>query len=88
MAFADDSFDVILSTYCLHNIKNELEHKAACGEIARVLKLGGTVLISDYIPTGDYAKAFAAAGLKVKSSKPYLLKAYAPMWMVAATKES
>jgi len=78
---------VILSTYCLHNIEDEPEREAACHEIARILKPGGTVLISDYIPTGDYAKAFAAAGLSVKSSKPYLLKAYAPMWMVTATKE-
>ncbi len=87
MSFADDSFDVILSTYCLHNIENEQEREASCLEIARVLEPGGTVLISDYIPTHDYAKAFTAAGLSVKSSKPYLLKAFAPMWMVVATKK-
>ena len=46
MDFADDSFDVILSTYCLHNIEDELERKVACGEIARVLKPGGTVLLT------------------------------------------
>ena len=87
MSFADCSFDVVLSTYCLHNIEDEQERSIACREIARVLKPGGTALISDYIPTGNYAKAFAAAGLTVKSSKPYLLKAYAPMWMVITMKE-
>lgn len=88
MSFSDHSFDVILSTLCLHNIDGEAERRVACREIARVLKPGGTALISDYVPTDNYAKAFADAGLTVESSKPHLLKAYALMWMVIATKKS
>ncbi|WP_211178462.1 class I SAM-dependent methyltransferase [Brasilonema octagenarum] len=86
-SFADQSFDVILSLLCLHNIEDEKERDVACHEIARILKPGGTVLIADYIPTGGYAKALAAAGLAVKSSKSHLRAAYALMWIVTATKE-
>ncbi|MEO6668518.1 MAG: hypothetical protein ABIN36_03510 [Ferruginibacter sp.] len=50
------------------------------------MKPNGTDLIGDYIPTTDYAKAFAKAGLKVKSSKPYFTTAYALMWIVEATR--
>ncbi|MFX5756800.1 hypothetical protein ABTE27_22895, partial [Acinetobacter baumannii] len=58
----------------------------ACLEIARVLKPNGTAIIGDYIPTTGYAKVFAKAGLRVKSSKPYFTTAYALMWIVEVTK--
>jgi arsenite methyltransferase len=87
LTFADNSFDVVLSLLCIHNIEPKAEQEKACFEIARVLKPHGTALIGDYIPTTEYAKAFAKAGLKVKSSKPYFMTAYALMWIVEATKE-
>jgi arsenite methyltransferase len=62
MRFADDSFDVILSNVCIHNIPTRKARDRACSEIARVLKPGGTALISDFIHTADYVKAFRAAG--------------------------
>ena len=86
LTFTDNSFDVVLSLLCIHNIENKAEQEKACFEIARVLKPNGTALIGDYIPTTEYAKAFAKAGLKVKSSKPYFTTAYALMWIVEATK--
>ena len=86
LSFADNSFDVVLSLLCIHNIEEKADQEKACFEIARVLKSNGTALIGDYIPTTDYAKAFAKAGLKVKSSKPYFTTAYALMWIVEATK--
>ena len=86
LTFADNSFDVVLSLLCIHNIEPKADQEKACFEIARVLKPNGTVLIGDYIPTRAYAKALAKAGLKVKSSKPYFTTAYALMWIVEATK--
>ena len=86
MNFADASFDVVLSLLCIHNIEDKKEQSAACHEIARVLKPGGTALIADYVPTGGYAKALAQAGLNVESSKSYIPTAYGLMWMVTATK--
>ncbi len=86
MSFADNSFDVILSLLCIHNIEPKADQEKACLEIARVLKPNGTVLIGDYVPTSNYSKAFEKAGLKVKSSKTYFKTAYALMWIVEATK--
>jgi arsenite methyltransferase len=87
LSFADNSFDVVLSMFCLHNIDNKIEEEKACFEIARVLKPNGIALIGDYIPTHDYAKYFEKAGLKVRSSKNYIGVAYTMMWMVEATKK-
>lgn len=86
MTFPDNTFDVVLSLLCIHNIEPKADQEKACFEIARVLKPNGTALIGDYIPTTAYADAFKKAGLKVKSSKPYFTTAYALMWIVEATK--
>ena len=86
LSFPDNTFDVILSQFCIHNIDNKLEEEKACFEIARVLKPGGIALIGDYIPTHEYAKYLAKAGLKVKSSKNYISTALSMTWMVEAQK--
>jgi ubiquinone/menaquinone biosynthesis C-methylase UbiE len=86
LTFADNSFDEVLSLLCIHNIEPKVDQEKACFEIARVLKPNGIALIGDYVPTTAYAKAFAKAGLIVKSSKPYFTTAYALMWIVEVTK--
>jgi len=65
LSFPDESFDVILSNLCIHNIPDADGRAQACREIARVLKPGGTALISDFINTGTYQKIFANCGFKV-----------------------
>lgn len=87
LTFTDNSFDVVLSLLCIHNIQLKADQEKACFEIARVLKPNGIALIGDYIPTTEYAKALAKAGLTIKSSKPYFTTALALMWIVEATKE-
>ena len=87
LSFADNSFDVVLSLLCIHNIEPKADQEKVCFEIARVLKPNGTALIGDYIPTTAYAAAFAKAGLQVISSKTNFTTAYALMWIVEATKK-
>jgi arsenite methyltransferase len=86
LSFEDNSFDIVLSMFCIHNIEDKAEQEKACFEIARVLKHNGTALIGDYIPTHTYAKYFEKAGLKVISSKNYISTACTLMWMVEAKK--
>ena len=62
MKFPDATFDVILSNVCIHNIPGRKARDQACREIVRVLKPGGVALISDFIHTADYIKAFRQAG--------------------------
>lgn len=78
LSFDDASFDVIVSNLCLHNIHPAAERDKACREIARVLKVGGVALISDFKNTEDYARIFEAEGLKVSFGPRYWLSILAP----------
>jgi arsenite methyltransferase len=85
LSFPDASFDVVLSNLCIHNIPDKQGRAQACREIARVLKPGGTALISDFILTGFYQKVFAEAGLKTSRSGLNLLS-FPPLRIVKAEK--
>ncbi len=86
MPFPDASFDVVLSNLCLHNIADPAGRAHACGEIARVLKPGGVALVSDFRRTGDYARAFEAAGLAVTRTPWRPFDTFPPLRVVRAGK--
>lgn len=54
MTFPDAHFDVIVSNLCLHNIYDPATRSQALDQIVRVLKPGGTALISDYKLTSEH----------------------------------
>ncbi|HET9363851.1 MAG TPA: class I SAM-dependent methyltransferase, partial [Candidatus Angelobacter sp.] len=85
LSFPDASFDVVLSNLCIHNIPGAEGRAQACREIVRVLKPGGTALISDFILTGFYQKVFTEAGLKTSRTSMNLLS-YPPLRIVCAEK--
>ena len=86
LSFLDASFDVVLSNLCIHNIPDKQGRAQACREIARVLKPGGTALISDFVLTGFYQKVFAETGLKVSRTGLNLLT-FPPLRVVKAEKK-
>jgi arsenite methyltransferase len=86
MSFSDNSFDVILSNLCLHNIYDKPTRLKACSEIARVLKPGGVAIISDFKHTGEYADAVSKAGLRVERRMPNFLTTYPPLRILLAHK--
>jgi arsenite methyltransferase len=86
LSFANDSIDVVLSMFCIHNIDEKDGQEKACLEIARVLKPSGRAFIGEWIPTHEYANYFTKVGLKVINSKQYFSTAYSLMWMVEVTK--
>src|SRR6516165_4103187 len=63
LPFADGAFDVVVSKEVLHNIYNAAERDTAVREIARVLKLGGRLLLGDVRHTGRYAQVLRESGL-------------------------
>lgn len=86
MPFPDGAFDVVLSNLCLHNIPNRGGRAKACQEIVRVLKRGGTAVISDFKNTGFYATSFRSQGMNVRRKGPYLLDTFPPLSIVIAVK--
>lgn len=61
----DASVDVVVSALCLHNLPNEQGRRAAAEEIARVLRPGGHVALSDLAGTDQLAAWLQGKGLKV-----------------------
>jgi arsenite methyltransferase len=86
MSFADGSFDVVLSNLCIHNIPTKEGRDQACREIVRVLKPGGKAVISDFIHTGDYVKAFRSAGADTTRSGMDFLFTFPPLRIVEVQK--
>lgn len=63
LPFPDASFDVVLSTFVVHNLRPRTEQDRALREMVRVLRPGGHVAIVDIEGTGRYARVFEDAGL-------------------------
>ena len=86
MPFPDESFDVIVSNLCLHNISDGKQRRQAVQQIARVLKPGGIAILSDYKLTGEYAQQLRLAGLAVEKRWGNPLYTFPPLRIVIARK--
>lgn len=86
MGFPDSSFDLIVSNLCLHNIYDTPTRRLALEQIVRVLKPGGTALISDYKLTGEYSRVFQELELTVEKRHGSFLTTFPPLTVVIARK--
>jgi len=86
MPFPDNSFDVIVSNLCLHNIYDRPTRELAVAQIARVLKPGGVALLSDYKHTRQYARQLSKLGLTVTRRYGNLFATFPPLPIVIAHK--
>ncbi len=86
MNFPAETFDVILSNLCIHNIDTKAERKKACTEIARVLKIGGTGLICDFKHINEYCGFFAECGLTVSVDRGSFFTTFPPLSTIKIVK--
>jgi ubiquinone/menaquinone biosynthesis C-methylase UbiE len=85
-SFDDKYFDVIVSNLCLHNIYDKDGRKTACREIYRILKDGGTAIISDFRHTKEYQKSLEEMGMKVEKIGTYFWDTFPPLTIIRAKK--
>ena len=72
--FPDASFDVVVSSFAIHNIEDRAERAKAVREIARVLAPGGRVAIMDIYHTRQYRRILRECGLvDVQRRRPSLM---------------
>jgi SAM-dependent methyltransferase len=62
--FADNSFDLVVSSLAIHNIKRREDRNKAVGEAVRVLRPGGRLLVADLTWTKAYAKQLIKLGMQ------------------------
>jgi arsenite methyltransferase len=86
MSFADNTFDVILTNLCLHNIYNKPGRYDACKEICRVLKKGGTAVISDFRHTREYKHNFDQLGLHAELHSTNYFTTFPPLTILVVKK--
>jgi SAM-dependent methyltransferase len=63
LTYPDAHFDAVVSSLALHTLPDANARAAVLGEIARVLKPGGRVLIHDVMYTSDLVKGLEAMGM-------------------------
>jgi SAM-dependent methyltransferase len=86
MPFADASFDVVVSSWAIHNVPSADGRRAALREIARVLAPGGRLAIVDIGPGRGYGAILREAGLSEVTTALDDLVFLIPSWRVSAKK--
>ncbi|WP_251861260.1 class I SAM-dependent methyltransferase [Clostridium sp. Marseille-Q2269] len=87
LSFEDQSFDIIVSKQCIHNIESAEERKMAILEMLRVLKKGGKLIISDSMYMDEYEKILLDKKLQVTMSPKYFLDTYPALSILEVIKK-
>jgi len=88
LPFPDETFDVVLSSWAIHNIYDSHGRARAIQEISRVLKPNARLVIVDIQHTQEYARVMRESGLQtIRRTCPNFLFVI-PTYTLTATKAS
>lgn len=73
LPFEDASFEVVLSSWAIHNVPSAAGRAAAIDEIARVLAPKGRALVVDIRCSSEYVRRFRERGIEAERSGPNFL---------------
>ena len=62
LPFPDGTFDLVVSSLAIHNIRSNADRRRAVSEAFRVIKPGGRIVIADIRATATYANALRSLG--------------------------
>jgi ubiquinone/menaquinone biosynthesis C-methylase UbiE len=86
--YPDGCFDVVTSSWAIHNVKAREGRAQALREILRVLRPGGWVAIADIERIDEYVDLFKEAGVEqLVRSRPYYIFAIPTYLLVAKKRE-
>lgn len=86
MPFPDESFDIIVSSLAIHNLKNSDERKKALTEIARVAKKDCKIAILDLANIDNYADVLSSKGFHIEKITKNQLQIFPPVKVLYAKK--
>lgn len=64
LPFSDNYFDYVTAGLTIHNTKNQEERKKTLREAYRVIKKGGTLVITDYTNSKEYVEVLKSMGMR------------------------
>lgn len=88
LPFEDASFDLVVSSFVIHNIYNRQGREQAVREIARVVKPGGRVALVDFGHHREYMSALRAAALSQVACSRLRFSVFPPGRVLTAAKPS
>ena len=86
LPFASGSFDAVVSSLAIHNVKGREDRRRAIEEIVRVLRPDGEVAILDIAHVGQYAEDLAGAGARAVERPRWSPWIFPPSRVVRARK--
>jgi arsenite methyltransferase len=86
LPFGDDSFDAVVSSMTLHNIREADGRAQAVREMVRVLRPGGRIVIVDMARTEEHEATLTEAGLVDVDRGPRVWRMFPPVRYVTADK--
>jgi arsenite methyltransferase len=64
LPFPNDQFDVVTSSWAVHNLEAEKDRQIALNEMIRVLKPNGVILLIDIVNQAEYSRYLSLQGMK------------------------